>query len=291
MGKKVKPAKSGRHAPAFDLDDPELPKAVDEAALTSGGFPYDKKLDRDTYETELRNLQIELVKLQAHLQETGGRLVTLFEGRDAAGKGSAIKRFSEHLSSRRARIVALGKPTEIEAGQWYFQRYAAHMPTRGEIVLFDRSWYNRAGVERVMGFCTADQLADFLREAPQFEGMLVRDGIRLFKFYLEIGREMQWKRFHERRHDPLKSWKITDIDRAAMGKWDAYTKAKEDIFRFTHTPESPWTVIRANDQRRTRVETIRTVLAALDYEGKSKKVVGTPDPLIVGSGPEFFHAG
>jgi polyphosphate kinase len=291
MGKKARPAKSGRHRLAFDLDDPELPEAIDEAALTSGGFLYDKKLDRDTYETELRNLQIELVKLQAHLQKSGGRLLALFEGRDAAGKGSAIKRFSEHLSSRRARVVALGKPTEVEAGQWYFQRYAAHMPTRGEIVLFDRSWYNRAGVERVMRFCTADQLADFLREAPQFEGMLIRDGIRLFKFYLEIGREMQWKRFHERQHDPLKSWKITDVDRAAIGKWDEYTKAKEDIFRFTHTPETPWTVIRANDQRRTRVEAIRTVLAAVDYEGKSKKVVGKPDPRIVGSGPEFFGEG
>jgi polyphosphate kinase len=275
----------------FDLDDPVLPKAIDEAALTSGGFPYDKKLDKDTYETELRQLQIELVKLHVHLQKQGGRLVALFEGRDAAGKGSAIKRFSAHLNSRRSRIVALGKPTETEAGQWYFQRYADHMPSRGEIVLFDRSWYNRAGVERVMGFCTADQLADFLREAPQFEGMLVRDGIHLFKFYLEIGREMQWKRFHERRHDVLKSWKITDIDRAAIGKWDDYTKAKEELFRFTHTPSTPWTVIRANDQRRTRVEAIRTVLAALDYEGKAKKAVGTPDPQIVGSGPEFFYSG
>ena len=152
------------------------------------------------------------------------------------------------------------------------------MPTPGEIVLFDRSWYNRAGVERVMGFCTQDQLADFLREAPQFEGMLVRDGVHLFKFYLDIGREMQWKRFHDRRHDPLRSWKITEIDRAAVGKWGDYTKAKEELFRFTHTATTPWTVIRANDKRRARVEVIRTVLATLDYEGKSKKTVGTPDP-------------
>ena len=303
MGKKSSPEKSGTpksaaskgapkeaRAQPFDLDDPVLPKAIDEAALTSGGQPYDEKLPRKIYEEELRNMQIELVKLQAHLLKTGGRLVVVFEGRDAAGKGSAIERFSEHLSSRRTRVVALSKPTEIEAGQWYFQRYATQMPTKGEIVLFDRSWYNRAGVERVMGFCTRDQLSDFLREAPQFEGMLVRDGISLFKFYLDIGREMQWKRFHERRHDPLKSWKITDIDRAAIGKWDDYTRAKDDIFRSTHTPTTPWIVIRANDQRHTRIEAIRTVLVAMDYAGKDKKIVGAPDPLIVGSGPKFFYS-
>jgi polyphosphate kinase 2 len=291
VGKKYRRVKKAlsKGLATFDIDDPELPKAVDEAALTSGGFPYDRKLDKDTYETELTSLQIELVKLQASLLARGARLVVLFEGRDAAGKGSIAKRFSAHLNARRARTVALAKPTETEMGQWYFQRYTDHMPSRGEIVLFDRSWYNRAGVERVMGFCTPDQLADFLREAPQFEGMLVRDGIHLFKFYLEIGREMQWKRFHERRHDPLKSWKINDIDRVAVGKWDDYTRAKEEMFRFTHTATSPWTVILANDQRRARIEAIRTVLAALDYEDKSRKVVGTPDPLIVGSGPEFFY--
>ncbi|MBX9589799.1 MAG: polyphosphate kinase 2 [Hyphomonadaceae bacterium] len=291
MGKNRKTARTAdrKASRSFDIDDPVLPKAIDEAALGSGGFPYDKKLDRDTYETELRNLQIELVKLQVSVQKRGERLVVLFEGRDAAGKGSTVKRFSAYLSSRRVRTVALAKPTEVEAGQWYFQRYAAQMPTQGEIVLFDRSWYNRAGVERVMGFCTQDQLADFLREAPQFEGMLVRDGIHLFKFYLDIGREMQWKRFHDRRHDPLRSWKITEIDRAAVGKWDDYTKAKDELFRFTHTATSPWTVIRANDKRRTRLEAIRAVLAALDYEGKSKKIVGTPDPLITGAGPDFFY--
>jgi polyphosphate kinase 2 len=293
MGKSRKSAKTAirKAGRSFDIDDPQLPKAIDAAALTSGGFPYDKKLDKDTYESELKNLQIELVKLQASLQKRGERLVALFEGRDAAGKGGAIERFSAYLNSRRARIVALPKPTEIERGQWYFQRYVAQMPTQGEIVLFDRSWYNRAGVERVMEFCTRDQLADFLREAPQFEGMLARDGIHLFKFYLDIGREMQWKRFHDRRHDPLRSWKITEIDRAAIGKWEDYTKAKEELFRFTHTATSPWTVIRANDKRRSRLEAIRTVLAALDYEGKSKKAVGTPDPQIAGSGPDFFYAG
>ena len=247
------------------------------------------KKQRKNDAAELHDLQIELTKLQRHLIATAKKVLVIFEGRDASGKDGTIKRIVEHMSPRETRVVALGKPSERDSASWYFQRFVPHLPAAGEIVFFNRSWYNRAGVERVMGFCTAEQLADFLREAPQFEGMLVRDGIRLFKFYLEIGREMQWKRFHERRHDPLKSWKITDIDLAAMGKWDAYTKAKEDIFRFTHTAESPWTVIRANDQRRTRVEAIRTVLAAMDYEGKSKKAVGRPDPLIVGSGPEFFH--
>lgn len=294
MSKSAKPkSKSGgKSSPAevFDLDDPELPKAIDEAALASGGYPYPDKLKRKVYEEELTRLQIELAKLHASLQKQKGRLVILFEGRDAAGKGGAIKRFTAYLNPRRARVVALPKPTEAEAGQWYFQRYVSEMPGAGEIVMFDRSWYNRAGVERVMGFCTQDQLADFLRDAPQFEELLVRDGIRLFKFYLDIGREMQLKRFHSRRHDLLRQWKITSIDLAALHKWKEYTKAKEDIFRFTHTAASPWTVIRANDKRRTRLETLRTVLAAVDYEGKSSKVIGTPDARIVGSGPEFFGA-
>ena len=281
--------KSASASPAFDLDAPELPKKIDEAALTSGGFPYDEKLKRKVYEEELTALQIELAKLQASLQKRKDRLLVLFEGRDAAGKGSTIKRITAHLNPRSARVVALSKPTETEAGQWYFQRYVAHLPTAGEIVLLDRSWYNRAGVERVMGFCSEDQLADFLREAPQLEGMLVRDGIHLFKLYLEIGREMQMKRFHRRRHDPLQQWEITNIDLAAVGKWDAYTSAKEEMFRFTHTPATPWTVIRANDKRRTRLEAIRTILSAVDYDGKDKKVVGKVDTKIVGSGPEFFY--
>ncbi len=180
------------------------------------------------------------------------------------------------------------KPTETERGQLYFQRYAAHLPTAGEIVLFDRSWYNRAGVERVMGFCTDDQLATFLREAPDFEGLLVRDGIRVFKFYLSIGREMQLQRFHERRHDPLKQWKLSDIDLAALEKYDAYTTAQVEMFRFTHTAIAPWLVVRANDQRRARLETIRAVLSAIDYDGKDANVVGKLDPLIAGAGPEFF---
>lgn len=282
---------SGKPGLPFDLDDPALPKSIDEAALTSGGFPYDKKLDRKEFEAELLSLQIELRKLQSHIQAKGERLLCLFEGRDASGKGSTIGRFMAHLNPRAAKAVALTKPTEFEAGQWYFQRYVAHLPSAGNIVLFDRSWYNRAGVERVMGFCSADQLADFLREAPQLEGLLARDGVHMFKFYLDIGREMQLKRIHARRHDPLRRWKVTDIDLAAIGKWDDYTKAKEDTFRFTHTASTPWTVIRANDKRRTRLEAIRWVLSALDYADKNKKAVGTCDPLIAGSGPEFFFTG
>jgi polyphosphate kinase 2 len=283
------PAEETQAVKAFDLDDPRLPHAIDAAALSSGGFPYQEKLGRKSYEKELKHLQIELIKLQASLQRRRERLLVLFEGRDAAGKGSTIKRFMAHLNPRRARAVALSKPSELEAGQWYFQRYVPHLPAPGDIVLFDRSWYNRAGVEKVMGFCTAEQLADFLREAPQFEGMLTRDGMHVFKFYLDIGREMQLKRFHRRRHDPMRRWKITDIDLAAIAKWDDYTKAKEDMFRFTHTAASPWTVIRANDKRRTRLEAIRSVLYALDYEGKDAAVVDKPDVNILGSRPDLLY--
>jgi len=193
----------------------------------------------------------------------------------------------EHLNPRHARAVALSKPTDAERGQWYFQRYVQHMPATGNIVLFDRSWYNRAGVERVMGFCTPDQLADFLREAPQFEGMLVRDGIRLHKIFLTIGQEMQLTRLHERRHDPFKRWKLTDMDLASMERWDAYSKAIQDWLRFTHTTTAPWTVVHANDQRRARLEAIRHVLSNLDYDGKDEQVAVAPDPRIV-LGSEAF---
>jgi polyphosphate kinase 2 len=276
-------------APAFAIDNPKLPKSIEAAAMGSGGYPYQKKLKREPYEEQLSALQIELGKLQAHVLKSGERVVVVFEGRDTAGKGGCIGRFLQHLNPRHARAVALAKPTESERGQWYFQRYCPHLPTRGDIVLFDRSWYNRAGVERVMGFCNDEELADFLREAPEFEGMLVRDGIRFFKFFLVIGREMQLTRFHERRHDPLKRWKLTDIDLAAMARWDDYTKAQHELFRFTHTATCPWTVIRANCQRRARLEAIRTVLTAIPYEGRDDKRIGAIDPKIVGAGPEFFY--
>ena len=281
-------AKVRSSMPAFDLDDPELPKAIEEAAIGSGGYPYDKKMKKDDFEEQLYALHVELARLQSCLIRSGARIVCLFEGRDSAGKGTCINHFVRHLNPRHARVVALGKPTETEQGQWYFQRYVSHMPSAGGMALFDRSWYNRAGVERVMGFCTPEQHAQFLREAPEFEGLLVRDGIRLFKFYLEIGREMQLMRFHERRHDPLKQWKISDIDLAAMARFDDYSAAKEEMFRFTHTATSPWTVILANDQRRARLEAIRAVLYAADYEGKDAKAVGEPDHKIVGSGQKFF---
>jgi polyphosphate kinase 2 len=276
--------------PAFDLENPELPAEIADKALISGGYPYKEKLKGKVYKRRLVELQLELLKLQAHIQEKGERLVVLFEGRDASGKGSCISRFLGRLNPRHARSVALSKPTEAERGEWYFQRYVTHFPTKGDIVLFDRSWYNRAGVERVMRFCTDEQASAFLRDAPDFEALLVRDGIHFFKFHLTIGREMQLLRFHERRHNPFKQWKITDIDLAAIEKWDAFTQAQHEIFRFTHTVIAPWTVIRANDQRRARLEAIRKVLAEMTYAGKDESLVGKPDPLLVGEGPEFFYA-
>jgi polyphosphate kinase 2 len=283
-------SKSAKKKAAFDLDNPELPEAIEEAALGSGGYPHEKKMKKSAFEEELNTLHIELARLQSWLRASGERIVCLFEGRDSAGKGTCINHFVRHLNPRHCKVVALGRPTETEQGQWYFQRYVTHLPTAGDMSLFDRSWYNRAGVERVMGFCTPEQHATFLREAPEFEGMLARDGIRLFKFYLEIGREMQLMRFHERRHDPLKQWKISDIDLAAMARFDDYSAAKEEMFRFTHTAIAPWTVILANDQRRARLEAIRAVLHAVDYKGKDAKAVGTPDASIVGTGPKFFDA-
>lgn len=282
------PAASTPLPKGFSIHADQLPKSIDDASFTSGGYPYDKKLKREDFETQLYKLQVELVKLQTHNIKTGNRILCIFEGRDGAGKGSCINAFREHLNPRNTRTVALTKPTETERGQLYFQRYAVHLPTAGEIVLFDRSWYNRAGVERVMGFCNGDQLADFLREAPEFEGLLVRDGIKLYKFFLNIGREMQIKRFHERRHDPLKSWKLSDVDIAALEKWDAHSTAHADMFRFTHTAIAPWSGVRANDQRRARLECIRAVLVSIDYEGRDLKAIGNPDPQIIGSGPAFF---
>jgi polyphosphate kinase len=292
MGAKA-PAKSGAVGTGlakFDLSIEELPVEIADAAFASGGYPYEKKLKREDFDKHLEALQIELLKLQAHVAAKGLRVLCLFEGRDAAGKGTCIGHFREHLNPRRARVVALGKPSDTERGQWYFQRYVQHLPTAGEIVLFDRSWYNRAGVERVMGFASPDQQADFLRDCPMFEELLVRDGFHFVKLYLEIGREMQLQRFHERRHDPLKRWKISDIDLAAIERYDDYTRAKEDMFRFTHTATCPWTVVLANDQRRARLEAIRVVLAQMDYEGKDARVVGRLDDKIVGSGPDFTGA-
>lgn len=272
----------------FDIESPKLPGWIADTALTSGGFPYDKRMKGKRYAEELHGLQIELLKLQRSLQTTKGRLVVVMEGRDAAGKGGLIGAIRQHLNPRHAHVVALTKPTEVEAGQWYFQRYIAQMPTAGDMTIFDRSWYNRAGVERVMGFCSKEQLAAFLREAPVFEGMLVRDGIRLIKLYLSVSRETQLKRLHTRHHDPLKQWKLSPIDIKGLTKWDDYTAAQVEMFRFTHTETAPWTVVRSNDKYRARINAIRHVLSQVDYDGKDRKVVGTPDELIVGSGAEFF---
>jgi polyphosphate kinase len=288
-GKNGKSKSKSAQQYVFDIDNPILPPAIQARALTSGGYPYDEEMKKKAFKEELLPLQLELLKLQTTIQETGERFVALFEGRDASGKGSCISRFLQRLNPRHARSVALSKPTEVERGEWYFQRYVAHLPTAGDMVLFDRSWYNRAGVERVMGFCTPAQTETFLRDAPDFEALLVRDGIHLFKFYLVIGREMQLMRFHERRHDPFKRWKITDIDVAAMDKWDEYTRAQAEIFKRTSTPQSPWIIVFANDQRRARLETIRWVLSKSDYADKDARVVGTPDPKIIGTGPKYFQ--
>ncbi|MBB3442831.1 polyphosphate kinase 2 [Rhizobium sp. BK379] len=272
----------------FDIDDPVLPDWVDEHALESGDYPYKKKLKEDEYFEELRKLQVELVKVQFWLQATGKRVMALFEGRDAAGKGGAIQASSAHMNPRLARVVALAKPTEREQGQWYFQRYIAQFPTSGEFVLFDRSWYNRAGVEPVMGFCTPKQYEDFLNQAPQVEKVIAHEGIFFFKFYLDIGREMQIKRFHDRRHDPLAVWKLSSMDIAALTKWDDYSEKRDRMLKETHTEFAPWTVIHANDKRRARLNLLRHMLKTIDYDGKDKNAIGAIDDKIIGSGRGFL---
>lgn len=272
----------------FDIEDPDLPKAIEKHAMRSGGYPYDDKLDSKIYEAEMYALQKQLVLLQSHLQTSGERVMLVFEGRDAAGKGGTIKTYLENLNPRYNLIAALPKPNDRERTQWYFQRYVDWLPAAGETVLFDRSWYNRAGVEPVMGFCTPEQTETFLEEAPEFEKRLTRDGIHLFKFWLSIGREMQLKRFHDRRHDPLKVWKLSPIDLQALGKWDAYTAARDMMLTRTDSKHAPWTVIRANDKRRGRINVIRTVLDALDYQGKSGKAIGEIDPKIRLSADAFL---
>ncbi|MDG4672054.1 polyphosphate kinase 2 [Shinella sp. 838] len=271
----------------FDIDDPNLPEWIDKKAFGSDDYPYEKKLDDDEYEETLEQLQIELVKVQFWQQKTGKRIMAVFEGRDAAGKGGAIHATMSNMNPRSARIVALTKPTETERGQWYFQRYVATFPTAGEFVLFDRSWYNRAGVEPVMGFCTPEQYEKFLKATPRFEKMIVSDDIQLFKFWLNIGREMQLKRFHDRRHDPLKVWKLSPMDIAALNKWDDYTEKRDRMLKETHTDQAPWTVVRGNDKRRARLNLIRHILTTLDYEGKDEKAIGEIDKKIVGAGPGF----
>ena len=275
----------------FDIRAEDLPHGIAKRAFESGGFPYRDKLDREAYETDLRRLQIELVRMLDWVKKTGERVVILFEGRDAAGKGGTIQRLTEHLNPRSVRVVALPRPSEAEVGQWYFQRYASHLPPAGEIVIFDRSWYNRAGVERVFDFCTPQQTSEFLHDAPVFEAMLTRSGIRLIKFFLSIGLEMQMSRLNARWNDPLHRWKLSDIDFQAIAKWDAYTAAFEAMLGQTDSAAAPWTVLRANDKRRLRLEAIRHVLDVLPYADKDAAAIGRPDGRIALSAAGFLGVG
>lgn len=267
----------------------DLPDHDDLEDAWQEDYPYDKKLSRRSYESQKAKLQAELLKLQRWTEETGQKFVLLFEGRDAAGKGGTIKRFTEHMNPRTARVVALNKPTIQEAGQWYFQRYVIHLPTRGELVLFDRSWYNRAGVERVMGFCEPGEYLEFMRQTPDFERMLVLSGIRLYKFWFSVTQGEQMARFKSRETDPLKQWKLSPIDKASLGRWDDYTEAKEAMFFYTDTADAPWTVIKSNDKKRARLACMRHFLASVDYPGKNTRIVGRPDPALVSGADHTFH--
>ncbi len=271
--------------------DPPPGVATGTVAPWQTGYPYDTKLGRKEYERTKRALQVELLKLQLGVKESGARVLVIFEGRDAAGKGGAIKRFTEHLNPRGARIVALEKPTEVEATQWYFQRYIAHLPGGGEIVLMDRSWYNRAGVERVMGYCSPVQYLSFMRQCPEFERMLVDSGIHLVKLWFSVSQDEQARRFQARRTDPVRQWKLSPTDLASLDKWDAYTEAKEAMFFYTDTADAPWTVVNSNDKRRARLEAMRVLLAGLDYPSKDETVVGRPDPQLVGRASVTTEAG
>ncbi|HVB05995.1 MAG TPA: polyphosphate kinase 2 [Acidimicrobiales bacterium] len=255
------------------------------------GYPYDERLARPEYDVVKRALQIELLQLQNWLKDTGGRLLVLFEGRDAAGKGGTIKRFTEHLNPRGTSAVALEKPNEREQGEWYFQRYVEHLPSAGEIVLFDRSWYNRAGVERVMGYCTDAEYERFLRQAPVFEQLLVDDGIHLVKLWFSVSRAEQRTRFLIRSIDPVRQWKLSPTDLASLDRWNDYTAAKEAMFKATDTPFAPWTVVKSNDKKRARLGAMRQVLSQFDYPGKDHELVGVLDPLVVGPAAEVYEHG
>ncbi|MFJ8078349.1 polyphosphate kinase 2 [Streptomyces sp. NPDC096176] len=283
------------HGLTVDESRPERPVLLDAAGRPiktwQQNHPYDRKVPRAAYERRKRVLQIEMLKMQRWVKDTGQRLIVICEGRDAAGKGGTIQRFTERLNPRGARVVALEKPTELEAGQWYFQRYVAHLPSAGEIVFFDRSWYNRAGVERVMGFCTQAEYKLFLRQCPAFERMLVDDGILLVKFWFSVSQAEQRTRFAIRQVDPVRQWKLSPTDVASLDLWDEYTAAKVDMFRATDTQEAPWTVVKSNDKRRGRLEAMRSLLWRLDYASKDVEAIGVPDPLIVGSADTLLEPG
>jgi len=272
----------------------KLPSHPDEELAEGwreGAYPYKNLMSRRAYEKQKYRLQVELLKLQAWVKETGQRVVILFEGRDAAGKGGTIKRFMEHLNPRGAHVVALEKPTDTERGQWYFQRYVQHLPTAGEIALFDRSWYNRAGVERVMGFCSPDEYLEFMRQTPEFERHLVRSGVHIIKFWFSVSREEQRRRFKERESHPLKQWKLSPIDLASLDKWDDYTKAKEAMFFHTDTADAPWTVIKSDCKKRARLNALRYILHKLPYANKDLDHIGPLDPLLVGRAHVVYERG
>ena len=276
-----------------EMAELSLPRPADKemADAWRHQYPYDSKLSRRTYEKQKRLLQVELLKLQLHVKESGAKVLILFEGRDAAGKGGAIKRFTEHLNPRGARVVALEKPTEAEQSQWYFQRYIQHLPSAGEIVLMDRSWYNRASVERVMGYCTPTEYLEFMREAPELERMLVNSGVLLTKFWFSVGRDEQAARFVLRQTDPVRQWKLSPTDMASLDKWQEYTEAKEAMFFYTDTGDAPWTVVKSNDKKRARLEAMRHVLHVIYYPDKDIRIAHAADPLIVGAAADIYEEG
>lgn len=273
------------------VDQTKHPDHILSEYWREGYYPYENLMSRKNYEKQKYELQVELLKFQAWVKETGAKIVVLFEGRDAAGKGGTIKRLMEHLNPRGARVVALDKPTEEERGQWYFQRYTKNLPTKGEIVLFDRSWYNRAGVEKVMGFCTEQEYLEFMRQAPEFERNLVRSDILLIKFWFSVSRDEQRRRFKARETHPLKQWKLSPIDKASLNKWAEYTQAKERMFFYTDTKDSPWTVIKSNCKKRARLNAMRYILHAAPYTGKNIESIGQIDPLIVGRSNVVYEKG
>ena len=275
-----------------EVDDPVLlgPNGTPVGTWREG-YPYEHRMSRKEYEITKRLLQIELLKMQAWVKDSGARIAMVFEGRDAAGKGGTIKRFMEHMNPRGATVVALEKPTSEESTQWYFQRYIKHLPSAGEIVMFDRSWYNRAGVERVMGFCTQEEYEEFMRQAPEFERMLVRSGIILFKFWFSVSRKEQVARFTIRRIDPVRQWKLSPMDLASLDRWQDYTNAKEAMLFYTDSEWAPWTVVRSNDKKRGRIEAMRWVLSQVDYPDKNVDLVGSPDPSIVGPPLDIYETG
>lgn len=275
-----------------ELDDDDavlLDSEGRESTTWQEDYPYSQRMSRQEYDRIKRSLQIELLKMQSWVKDSGQRVVVLFEGRDAAGKGGTIKRFTEHLNPRGARVVALDKPSEQERTQWYFQRYFKHLPSAGEIVLFDRSWYNRAVVERVLGFCTTGQYREFMDQTPGLEQALVDNGIHLVKLWFSVSRAEQRTRFTIRVIDPLRQWKLSPVDLASLDRWDDYTRAKEDMFQGTDTPAAPWTVVKSNDKKRSRIEAIRWVLSTLDYPTKDPDVVGIPDSLVVGPPTQVYE--